>query len=170
MAEERPGAVTFMDNPFTLVGKELKAGDKAPGFTLMTDKLSEVTYDETFGPRVFTTFPSVDTPVCDEHLKSLAKAFAELPEVTVYAVSADLPFAQTRWATETGIGGITFLSDYREACFGANWGVLIKEARLLARAVFVVDSDDIVRHVEVVKEVTNQPDIQKAFEAAKQIQ
>ena len=161
MPQERPGAVTFMGRGLTLVGDALKVGDKAPDFIVLTEKLSDYTIVETIGPRLFTTFPSLDTPVCDSHLKRLIQEIPQLGGLAVYAVSADLPFAQKRWADANGAAGVTFLSDYRDASFGTNWGVLIKEARLLARSVFILDSDDVVKYVDVVTELTALPDFDK---------
>lgn len=162
MPAERPNAVSFMGRGLTLVGDALKVGDRAPDFLVMTEKLSEFTIVETIGPRIFTTFPSVDTPVCESQIKLFIQNAQQLAGLTIYAISADLPFAQKRWADANEAAGVVnFLSDYRDASFGTNWGLLIKEARLLARSIFVLDSDDMIRYTEVTTELTTLPDFDK---------
>ncbi len=162
MPTERANGVTFMGRGLTLVGDELKVGAKAPDFVVMTEKLSEFTIVETIGPRIFTTFPSIDTPVCESQVKRLMQDIPKLGSIAVYAVSADLPFAQKRWADANGAAGVVnFLSDYRDASFGTNWGLLIKEARLLARSVFILDSDDVVKYADITTELTALPDFDK---------
>ncbi len=159
--------ITFKGNPLTLLGTELKVGDKAPDFTLLSNDLTQLKLSETKGVRVFTTVPSLDTPVCDAQVRRFNQEATNLPNVTLYAISADLPFAQARWCGGAGIKNVKTLSDHRDMAFAAAWGVHIKELRLLARAVFVVDSENKIAYKELVGEVTHAPDFEKALEAIK---
>jgi len=159
--------VTMRGNPVTLVGEEVKVGDKARDFTVVATDLSTVTLKDTSGVRLFVTVPSLDTGVCDAEVRRFNEEAAKLPGVKIYTISMDLPFAQKRWCGAAGVENVITLSDHREASFGTQWGVLIKELRLLARAVFVVDSSNTVTYVEYVPEVTSHPDYEKALAAAK---
>jgi thiol peroxidase len=170
MAEERKGAVTMRGNPLTLVGPEIKVGQKAPNFTVIDKAMRPTTLDQFKGKvKLITTIPSVDTPVCDAETRRFNVEASKLPgDVQILAVSMDLPFAQARWCAAAGVDKITTLSDWRSANFGTSYGTLIKELHLLARCVFVVDKNDTVTYVEYVKEVANQPNFEAALEAAKQ--
>ena len=169
MAQERAGAVTFQGNPLTLVGPEIKVGAKAPAFTVVDNGLNPVTLADTAGKvRLITVVPSLDTPVCDTMTRQFNQQAAELPEsVAVCTISVDLPFAQARWCGNAGIDRVKTLSDYQTRDFGAGYGLLIKELQLLARAVVVIDKDDTVKYVELVKEITSEPDYSAALKAAK---
>jgi thioredoxin-dependent peroxiredoxin len=166
---ERSGAVTFQGNPLTLVGSEVKEGNKAPGFELLNNDLSPVKLSSYQGKVVIiSAVPSLDTPVCDMETRRFNEEASKLSgDVEVLTVSMDLPFAQKRWCGAAGVTHVTTLSDHRDAGFGQAYGVLIKELRLLARAVFVVDRQGVVRYVETVKEITNEPDYDKALAAVK---
>lgn len=162
--------VTFKGNPLTLVGKEVKVGDAAPDFALLANDLSEVKLSDTKGVRVFTTVPSLDTPVCDAQVRRFNQEAAKLPNVSIYAISADLPFAQARWCGGAGIDKVKTLSDHRAMAFADAYGLHIKELRLLARSVLVVDSAGKVVYKELVSEVTASPNFDaalKAIQAAK---
>ncbi|GIW46570.1 MAG: putative thiol peroxidase [Deltaproteobacteria bacterium] len=171
MAQERPGAVTMRGNPVTLIGPELKVGDKAPNFTVFEAIGSPVTLDDFKGKiKVFNVIVSVDTPVCDAQTKRFNEEASKLPsDVEIITVSMDLPFALKRYCSAAGIDRVKTVSDYRDASFGQAYGVLIKEHRLLARAIFVVDRDDTIRHVEYVKEITEHPNYDKALEVLKEL-
>jgi thiol peroxidase len=165
---ERPGATTFKGSPLTLVGPELKAGDKAPGFDVVDKTLSAVTLGSTSGKvRIFSVVPSLDTPVCDMQTKRFNDEAAKLTGIDVYTISMDLPFAQNRWCTAMAVDHVKMLSDHRSASFGANYGTLIKEWRIESRAIFVVGKDDTLKHVEYVKEVAEHPNYDAALAAAK---
>jgi len=166
---ERPGAVTFKGGPLTLVGNEIAVGQPAPEATLLANDLSEVSVSSLRGQvAILVTVPSLDTPVCDTEARRFNVEAAGLgPGVTVAVISADLPFAQARWCGAAGVTSVQTLSDHREAAFGVAYGVLIKELRLLAPAVFVVDKVGVVRYIQVVKEVTDEPDYEQALAAAK---
>jgi thiol peroxidase len=169
MAEERKGAVTMRGNPMTLVGPEIKVGQKAPAFGAVGKGLAPASLDQFKGKvKIISAVPSVDTPVCDAETRRFNEEASKLPgDVQILTISMDLPFAQARWCAAAGVDKITMLSDYRSAEFGEKYGALIKELHLLARAVFVVDKNDNVTHVEYVKEVANHPDYDSVLNAAK---
>ena len=162
-------SVTFKGNPVTLLGNEVKVGDQAPDFKVLANDMSEVTLQDTKGQvRLISAVPSLDTGVCDAETRRFNEEAVKLDNVKVLTVSVDLPFAQKRWCGAAGIENVQTLSDHRELSFGEAYGVAIKELRLLARAVFVVDSNDKVTYVQYVSEVTDHPDYEAVVEAAKQ--
>ncbi|MGD7021411.1 thiol peroxidase [Rossellomorea vietnamensis] len=164
-------SITFKNNPVTLLGNEVKPGDAAPDFTVLANDLSEVSLNDTKGKvRLISVVPSIDTGVCDAQTRKFNEEAGTLENVEVLTVSADLPFAQRRWCGANGIENVQTLSDHRDMSFGEAYGVHIKEMRLLARAVFVVDSNDKVTHAEYVSEATNHPDYDAAIEAVKNAQ
>lgn len=169
MAEERKGAVTMRGNPMTLLGPEIKVGQKAPAFASIGKGLASASLEQFKGKvKIISAVPSVDTPVCDAETRRFNEEASKLPgDVQIVTISMDLPFAQARWCGAAGVDKITMLSDYRSAEFGEKYGALIKELHLLARAVFVVDKNDNVTYVEYVKEVANHPDYESALNAAK---
>jgi thiol peroxidase len=168
MAEERKGAVTMRGTPMTLVGPELKPGQKAPNFTLIGKDMKPVTLEDFKGKvKIIASVPSLDTPVCDAETRRFNEEAAKLPaDVQVVTVSMDLPFAAARWCGAAGVKNVTTLSDWRDAQFGKAYGTLIKELHLDTRAVFVIDKNDQLVYVEYVKEVANQPNFDAALEAA----
>ena len=169
--QERQGVVTFKGNPLTLLGPEIKVGSKAPDFTVVAQDLSPVTLATSRGKvRLISVVPSLDTPVCDAQTKRFNEAAAQLPAgIEILTISVDLPFAQKRWCGAAGADRIQVLSDHRDASFGRAYGVLIKELRLLARSIFVVDGSGTVRYVEYVPEVASQPNYDAALAAVKQL-
>jgi len=165
---ERAGRVTMKGTPLTLLGPEVKPGDTAPGFNAVGPGLAPVSMADFAGrPCVFITVPSLDTSVCSLEAKRFDTEAASLGNVKVVTVSMDLPFAQKRWADEHEAAELTLVSDHRDASFGLAYGVLIKELRLLARAVFCVDSAGVVTHAQLVAEVSDEPDYAAALAAAK---
>ena len=166
---EKAGAVTFQGNPLTLVGKEASVGKNAQDFAVLGNDLSEVKLSDYKGKViVISSIPSLDTPVCDVQTRRFNEEAGKLgDDVVVLTVSMDLPFAQGRWCGAAGVKNVVTVSDHRNASFGEAFGVLIKELRLLARAVFVVDRKGVVRYVQVVKELTNEPDYDGAIKAVK---
>ena len=165
--EERSGIITMKGNPLVLVGPALKVGDKAPDVELAGNDLQPVKLSS-LGRKValYASVPSLDTPVCDMETRRFNEAAANLSDdVAVIAISMDLPFAQKRWCGAAGIDRVVTLSDYRNASFGEAYGVLIKDLRLLARAVFVLDSARTIRYLEIVKEVTKEPGYEAALNA-----
>ena len=170
MAEERDNAVTLQGNAFTLVGPELKSGDPAPDFEVVGADLKPVTLQDTAGKiRIFSVVPSLDTPVCDTMTRRFNKEAAGLPEVQIYTVSMDLPFAQSRWCAASGVDNIVMLSDHRSGSFGESYGTLVKELRLDSRAIFVVDGEGVIRHVEYVGEIADQPDYDSALHRVREL-
>jgi len=167
---ERPGATTMRGNPLTLVGPELKPGDKAPDFEAVGDGLKPVTLAATgSGVRIFSVVPSLDTPVCDAQTKRFNEEAAKLPGVEIFTISMDLPFAQKRWCGAFGVDRVKMLSDHRSGSFGEHYGTLIKDMRIESRAIFVLDKDNTIKHVEYVKEVADFPNYDAALNAARSL-
>lgn len=166
---ERKGIVTIKGNPLTLVGNEVKVGDKAPDFVVLDSELKEVRLNDFSGKiKVISVTPSLDTPVCDLQARRFNEEAAKLPEdVVVLDISMDLPFAISRFCTTARIDKVKAYSDHRDASFGNSYGVLIKELRLLARSIFVIDKNDYITYVEIVPEITEHPNYEKALEAVK---
>ncbi len=167
---ERKDVVKFKGNPLTLMGNELKAGDAAPDAEVLANDLSEVKLSGFRGKVcVICTVPSLDTPVCDIQTRKFNEQAASLGnDVVVLTISMDLPFAQQRWCGAANVENVQTLSDHHKAEFGTAFGILIKELRLLARTVFVVDKEGIIRYIEIVDEVTNEPDYEAALSAVKE--
>lgn len=168
---ERKGTVTVKGNPLTLLGPELKTGDKAPDFTVLDGDLKEVGLKDFTGKiKLISVTPSLDTPVCDIQARRFNQEMAKLPEdIVILNISMDLPFAISRFCTISGIDKVKAFSDHREASFGNAYGVLIKELRLLARSIFVVDRNDLITYIEIVPELTDHPDYDKALESVKKL-
>ena len=165
---ERPGATTMKGNPLTLVGPELQVGDHAPDFSVVDGTLSAVNLEKTgSNVRILSVVPSLDTPVCDLQTKRFNEEAGKMPGVDIVTVSMDLPFAQKRWCGAFGVDRIKMLSDHRSGSFGEAYGTLIKDLRIESRAIFVLDKDNIIRHVEYVKEVADHPNYDAALAAAK---
>lgn len=164
--QERQGAVTFKGSPLTLIGPELKVGSPAPDFQVVTLDLSPASL-ATFKDKtlLISVVPSLDTPVCDAQTRRFNEEAATLSGVEILTISMDLPFAQKRWCGAAGIDRVRVLSDHRDASFGASYGVLIKELRLLSRAVFVVDGKGTIRYIEYVPEITSHPNYDAALAA-----
>jgi len=165
--QERKGLITFQGNPLTLVGPELKVGDKAPGFRVVDNGLAPVTLADFAGKiKLLVAVPSLDTPVCDTETRRFNQEAASLPgKVEVLTISMDLPFAQARWCGAAGIDRIRILSDYQDRSFAEAFGLLIGELKLLARAVIVVDAQDTIRYFQLVNEITDEPDYAAALAA-----
>lgn len=169
--KERTGVVTFQGNPLTLLGDEIRSGDKAPDFETIGNDMAPVSFSSFRGKVcVISSVPSLDTPVCDIETRKFNEKAAGLAEDTVVlTISMDLPFAQKRWCGAAGVASVKTLSDHREGAFGLAYGVLIKELRLLSRAVFVVDRDGIVQYVQLVKEIANEPDYDAVWSAVREL-
>ncbi len=167
--KERENIITFQGNPLTLLGEEPKIGEKAPEFQALDTNLSPVSLSSLAGKTiVICSVPSLDTPVCDLQTRRFNQEATALgPKVEIITISMDLPFAQKRWCAGAGVDRVRTLSDHREASFGLAYGALIKELRLLTRAVFVVDPGGILRYTQWVKEITQEPDYQEVLEAVK---
>lgn len=168
---ERKGIVTMKGKPVTLTGTPVKVGQKAPDFEVVANDLSTVKLSSFAGKTcIIASVPSLDTSVCDIETRRFNEEAGKLGgDVVVLTISMDLPFAQKRWCGAAGIKNIQTLSDYRDASFGKAYGVLIKELRLLARAVFVVDKAGVVRYVQIVPEIATEPDYNAALKAVKEL-
>lgn len=169
--KERTGLVTFQGMPLTLVGEARKAGEKAPDFNLLNNDLGQVSLSNFKGKVcLLVTVPSLDTPVCDAETRRFNEEASGLgSNVAVLVISMDLPFAQKRWCGAAGIEQVQTLSDHRDGSFGVAYGVLIKELRLLARAVFVVDQEGVIRYEELVGEIASEPDYDAALKEVKKL-
>jgi len=158
--KERTDAAKFKGSPVTLLGPELRIGDKAPDFQVVDADLKPVRLSDFKGKiKIICTVPSLDTPVCDAETRRFNQEAAQFPDnVVVLTISLDLPFAQKNWCAAAGVERVTTLSDYQERSFGPAYGVLIKELMLLSRAVFIVDAEDRLTYIQYVPEVTAEPD------------
>jgi len=167
---QRHGLATLHGNPLTLTGTPVAVGDPAPDAVLVDNSLQPFALSSLRGKvAVIAAVPSLDTPVCDLQTRRFNTEAANLgSDVAIVTVSMDLPFAQKRWCGAAGIDRLTTVSDHKSAAFGEAYGVLIQELRLLARAVFVVDPQGVVRHAQIVKEISEQPDFDAALAAVKQ--
>lgn len=165
---ETAGTVLFKGNPLTLLGKAPAIGESAPDVELLANDLSPVKLSSFKGKKVIlVAVPSLDTPVCDKETRRFNEEAAKLGEnVQILTISADLPFAQGRWCGAAGIDKVKTLSDHRETAFGLAYGVLIKELRLLARAIFIVDGEGVLRYSQLVRETTEEPDYAAVLAAA----
>lgn len=169
--KERTGMVTMKGNPLTIVGNEVKVGDEAPDFEVLSNDLSPVRFSSLRGKVcIISSVPSLDTPVCDTETRRFNEEAQKLgSDVALLTISMDLPFAQKRWCGAAGVTRVQTLSDHRDASFGTSYGVLIKELRLLARAAFVVDRNGVVQYVQLVKEITQEPDYEPILTAVREL-
>lgn len=169
--EERIGLVTMKGKPLTLVGSDVKIGEKAPDFVAIDNNLTPVRFSSYHGKICIISFViSLDTPVCDIQTRKFNEEASRLgSDVVIVTLSMDLPFAQKRWCGAAGVDRIQTLSDHRDASFGTSCGVLIKEYRLLARAIFLVDRKGVLQYKELVKEVTHEPDYDAVLSELKKL-
>ncbi len=174
-AQERPAAITFKGVPMTLVGTELKVGDTAPEFVLAASDLRPVSLaDLSEGGKkavLLIMVPSIDTSVCALETGKFNRHVASLPadRIAVAAVSADTPFAQKRWATQEKIDHLQMLSDHKDRALADDYGVRIKELGLLARAIYLIDKDGVIRYIQTVPEVATEPDYEAVLQAARAV-
>ncbi|MGM8213600.1 thiol peroxidase [Virgibacillus sp. W0430] len=162
--------VTFNGDPITLVGTEINIGDEAPNFSALSTDMQAVSLtDYEDKVKLISVVPSVDTGVCAKQTKRFNEEANQLGNVQILTISMDLPFAQKRWTESNDVHSLQILSDHRDADFGKKYGVLIKELRLLSRAVFVVDANNKVTYVQYVSEVTDHPDYDQVLDHLKQI-
>jgi len=169
--KERKGLVTMKGEPLTLVGSEVEVGGPAPDFEVLANDLSIVRFSSFRGKVcIISSVPSLDTGVCDKMTRRFNQEAGGLGEgVAVLTISMDLPFAQQRWCGAAGVKNVQTLSDHRDASFGRAFGVLIKELRLLARAVFVIDKDGVIRYIQIVNEIADEPNYEAVLKAAKEL-
>jgi thiol peroxidase len=169
--KERHGLITMKGNPLTLVGNEVKVGEKAPDFMALDNDLTPVQFSSYRGKIcILSSVPSLDTPVCDTETRKFNEEATRLGmDILILTISMDLPFAQKRWCAAAGVDKVKTLSDHRDASFGTSFGVLIKELRLLARAVFLVDRQGTLQYIQFVKELTKEPDYDAILNALKKL-
>lgn len=163
--------IYFKGNPLTLVGRPIREGVIAPGFKVISQELKEVTLGDFKDKiKILTSFPSLDTPVCDMQVKEFNKKASNFSsDIAIVGISKDLPFAQARFCSDNDIKGISILSDYRFSSFGINYGLLIKELNLLARSVMIADKNNIIRYIQIVNELTTPPNYDEVLVSLKNI-
>ena len=163
--------VKFKGNPLTLLGRPPIKGKKASDFRVIAQDMKEIALSDFEGKiKVLTSFPSLDTPVCDLQVKEFNKRATQLAsDAAIIGISKDLPFAQKRFCEAYSIANVTIVSDYKFTSFGINYGLLIKELNLLARSVLIVDKNNVLRYVQIVPEVTDQPDYDDALKALEEV-
>jgi len=168
MAEKRTGVITKKGKPLTLLGPEIRVGDKAPDFTVLNNDFEPVKLSDFKGKvKIISVVPSIDTSVCAFQTRRFNIEANKFPQVEILTISVDLPYALERYCDGEGIDKVTTLSDHRDLSFGLKYGFLIDETRLLARGIIIIDKDDIVRYIQYVPEITNHPDYDKALEVLK---
>jgi len=170
--KERKGLVSMKGEPLVLVGTELKVGDPIPDCTVVNKELEPVKLSSFRGKIcIISSVPSLDTPVCDIQTRRFNQQAGKLgDDVVILTISMDLPFAQKRWCGAAGIENAETFSDHRDASFGKAFGVLIKDLRLLARSILVVDRQGVIRYIEIVDELTHEPDYDMAIRAVRQVE
>lgn len=168
---ERTGVITFKGGPLTLVGNEAVVGQEAADFEVLGNDLTPVKLSSFRGKVcMILSVPSLDTQVCDVQTRRFNEEAGRLGnDVVVLTISMDLPFAQGRWCGAAGVDNVVTLSDHRDGAFGEAFGLLIKELRLLARAVYVIDEDGVIIYSQVVPEVTDEPDYDAALAAVSEL-
>jgi len=169
--KERTGITTMKGIPLTLVGDEVKVGDRAPDFVVIDNNMAPFSFSSLKGKTVvISAVPSLDTPVCDKETRHFNDEAAHISEdVEIITISMDLPFAQKRWCAAAGVERVKTYSDHRDADFSTKYGVLTKETRLLARAVFVVDREGIIRHIEILDDISKEPHYDTVLSAVAKI-
>lgn len=162
--------VTFKGNPVTLLGNEIKVGDKAPDFTVLSSTLTPATLAEYKGKViVIAVYPSIDTGICAAQNRRFNQEADNLKDVTVLSISVDLPFAQSRFCAAEGLNNIVTLSDHKDLDFGMKYGFVIEELRLLARGTVIIGKDNIIKYVEFVPEIAQEPDYEAALKIIKEL-
>lgn len=166
---ERKNAIKVKGTPVTLLGEEIKTGQKAPAFTVLDSNLKEIKSEEYNGKiKLIASVPSLDTPVCDAEIHNFNKEAASISkDAVIIFISMDLPFAQKRFCQDNDIDSVKTFSDHRDADFGVKYGVLIKELRLLARAIFVIDKSGTIKYAEYVPDITFHPNYEAALSTLK---
>ncbi len=161
--------LTIAGEAITVSGEQLKVGDKAPNFVGTLPTLKPWSLDSVSGIKIISSIPSLDTGVCQLQTKRFNKEMLQLPGVTLVTVSLDLPFAQSRWCGAEGLEDLVVISDYKTRDFATKYALLINELKLLSRAVFVLDKDNIIRCVDYSKEIGEEPDYKIVLETVKSL-
>jgi len=162
--------ITFAGNPITIKGNQLAVGDTAPNFTVLSTALKPVQLSDYKGKNIIiAVYPSVDTSVCAAQNRRFNVEADKLKDTVVLSISCDLPFAQNRFCAAEGLDSIITLSDHKDLNFGLTYGFVIDELRLLTRGTVIIDKKGIIKYIEYVPEVTNEPDYNKALEVIKNL-
>lgn len=172
MPVERQGLLEVGGNAVTVIGRDMRVGQAAPEFHVTAQDWSIFHgIEDTLGKvRIIASVPSLDSSVCDRETRRFNQEASALDEdVVVLVISMDLPYAQRRWCGAAGVDRVTILSDHREASFGEKYGVLIKDLRVLRRAVFVIDRDGVVVYADYMPSFGDEPDYEAVLAAAKQV-
>lgn len=168
--EKRKGTFTMKGNPVTLIGKEIKVGEQAPDFTVLTNELKPFSLQDVGNKvKIISVVPSIDTGVCELQTIHFNEKALELGDVEILTISVDLPFALDRFCGAKGIDKIKTLSDHKELSFGLNYGFVIEELRLLSRGIVILDKNNVVKYVEYVKEMAEHPNYEKVIEEASKL-
>lgn len=167
--KERTGLVSFKEMPVTLVGEEVKVGQKAPEFTVLKQDLSEFKLSDLEGKiKILSIAPSLDTRVCEiQTIRFNNEASKLSDDVEIVSITVDLPFAQKRFCESLNVKGHQVVSDHKDLDFGLKYGLVMKELRLLARAVIIIDKDNIIRYIDVNEQVASEPDYERALDFVK---
>lgn len=168
---ERSDIITFGGKPMTLLGNPVSIGETAPNFTVLANDLSQKSLTDYQGKAlVLSVVPSLDTGVCDLQTRFFNEDASALGDsVRILTLSCDLPFAQKRWCGQAGVTRVETLSDHYDLSFGMAYGLVIKELRLLTRAIVVIDKKGVVTYQEIVPEVSHAVDFDAALEAIKAV-
>lgn len=157
--------ITSGGNPVTLLGEEIKVGDKAPDFIAVNTDMSPFKFSELDKKiKIISVVSSTDTRICEFQTIRFNEEATKHPDVVVLTISVDLPTAQKRFCAANSIENSIVVSDYRDHDFGMKYGFLVKETKLLARGIVVVDAEGIVRYVEYVSEIGSHPDYDKVLD------
>ena len=167
--KERKGLIEFEGRPVTVIGEDIKPGEKAPDFTVLDQQWNEIhPLKDTRGKiRIIASVTSLDTSVCDKETRKFNQEAASLgKDIEILVISMDLPFAQKRWCGKAGIDQVQVLSDSRYGDFGEKYGVQMKEPRMNRRAVFIVDEDDMVRYADYMAHIPDEPNYEEVLNQA----
>lgn len=167
--QERTGIITFNGSPLTLEGPDLEVGSMAPDFNVSANDLGLRTLADYKGKvLIISSVPSLDTGVCNLETRRFNAEAANLSsDIRILTISVDLPFAQARWCGAAGVDKLDTLSDHKDLSFGHAYGVVIKELRLLARTVWVVNKEGRIIYKEIVPEIASEPNYENALQAAR---
>ncbi len=169
---ERKGIISFRNREMTIIGDDLKTGDKAPEFEVLTQDWEIIQgLATTRGKiRIIGSLPSLETSVCDVETRRFNQEASKLsPDIAILMISMDLPFTQARWCGAAGIDRVTVLSDQLKKDFGANYGVLLKEVGILRRAIFVVDRNGTIQYAAYMPAIGVEPDYEAVLAAARKL-
>lgn len=159
--------LTFQGNPVTLKGKQLQVNDTMPNFIVISESMEEINAKDLKGVRIYLSVPSLDTGVCSSEIAKFNNYMKDIPNATSYSISMDLPFALSRWCQNNASENIKTAADYKYHSFADASGSYVNELGLLARACFVVDENNIVKYVEYVNEIANEPNYEAILSAVK---